>query len=333
MEVTEWPRSTTTGNVDFTMPHYRSGDPGHGCVIPQAYMNLLESTMPFEFNHAPIPVNSARAFTFESTVQQFVLGISGFRLGFTGKDAHYVKKLRISLSSRKLGNSNIEVTAAATLDSKGGTHVDPASSVDVSILAWVGASDHDSLTLANMSRISNVGINGNTTQIAPERPVFRQAVLAGFDFSYSDDDHELQQVSIAVGSNINDSTVTPIVTAAMIGTASRAATCLGDCGLIALCTPGTGLRATSYYLDQGKTSSFASAAPGTKYVAFLTSFNLRYLSGEHHKIKTILARISVDANGTATAEVDMTDKSNKAETAWVTGVTFGYPQPPKPPTP
>lgn len=289
--------------------------------------------MAFEFYSAPIPVNSTHTFTFKNTVQQFVLGISGLRFEFPGKDPHYVQKLRISLSSRKLGNSSIEVRADATLDTKGGTHIDPRSHVDVSILAWADDLDNDFLTLVNISEISNMGINGNTRQIAPGRPVFRQTVLAGFNFSYPKDDHALQQVSIAVGSNINDSTATPTVTAAMIGTDSSVATCLGDCGLIALCAPGSGLLATPYNLGQGETCSFASATSGTKYVAFMTSFNLRYLSGKYYKINAIFAGISLDANGTAKAEVGMTDGKNYAETAWVAGVTFGYLEPPIPSTP
>ena len=293
--------------------------------------------MGFESYCSEFPANGEGTFTFKKKVMKHVLGISRFDLKFAKGEHHNVKKLRISLGYHKLGDQFI-VTTNATLDDDSRHHIAPESKINVSILAWVDG-DYEALTLVNPPLpISNTANDSNPVRVYQlDRPVFRQTVLSGFDFSFPDDnDRELQQLTIAVGSNFNaaTATVTPTVTAAMIGGHSKVATCYGDCGLVDLCEPKPvdWLHATSYNLSHGGTCRFDPATSGAHYIAFMTGFDIRYANGQYHKLREIEASVAVHSDGLTEVKATMEDNGkNRATTARVAGVTFAYTAPkPKP---
>jgi hypothetical protein len=150
----------------------------------------------FEFRKASVAPNGSCNFTFEKTIQSYVVGISHFNLTF-GDDDYSIENISIHLTPNKT-SKQIRVTAHATFnDAQGHTINIHNSTIDVVCLAQTNTPD-GMTTLANDGSIQS-GSQGMGIPLISNAPSLLYAVLSGFNLSFGSSENRFLGASASAG--------------------------------------------------------------------------------------------------------------------------------------
>lgn len=251
--------------------------------------------MPLEIQSALVKPNTFRNFTFQDSITQCLVGLSGYQLSYGEDTSHHLQTVSISLVSNHSGSPVLQVTPQATLfnggDGDEDANLDPLNSwIAVTVIAWTGTLG--SLTLTNANNIEN---NGSATKdIGCSNPSVLQAVLTGFNFSFGSD-HHLVGYSCSAGASSTGGASAAIASLASmtVGSGEAPAIATIDAGLIANCDATYDPQLLPVQLqDAPQTLTFAKGT--MRAFPFLTSVRASYFA-DHH-VKTISAYLKISQN-------------------------------------
>ena len=283
------------------------------------------------------------AFGFSDTIQQYVVGISGFTLSYSqsagnlNADSYWVQTIGITLDVVGVYDNTLYISPNFLLYSGAGNFLGANSSVTVTIFAWTGSVNNDNLILA--SNIQNQSIS------LPSTPLLIQPVLSGFSLSFGMYPQNPTMINIGVGvsqmgSNIQTygygnmysnhvfcetepSTTYPGSALTSYGLSNSFMNpAIVNTGLIVNCDPSlTTLQSTynSFQNDQ----AIVNNLPSTVKASFLTGFTTFVFAN------TTLSSLEVQAvlnnnDDTVTVAVNNYCYGNPPTSGWVTFVTLGY---------
>ena len=229
----------------------------------------------------------------------YVIGLTWFRLSYGKNIDHHVDEMMIRLTPNRQGDT-LNVHVAARLDDSTGHQIDVADSrIEVACISTDDPRDN----MANVRSIGGLGGDSRPVNFGGglNLPPFEiaAAVLAGFDYDFGRNDHEVRETS-ALNSyaplTINAGTATSSLT--MKDDSGNNAVVSGDAGVIVTAGATANNPASPLQLVQlndaqesNRTASFAQDIG--EAVAFITGFQVQYEKGEDHHVKTI----SAGANG------------------------------------
>ena len=277
--------------------------------------------MALEIQTKQINVNASSEFTFTNTIQEFLIGISRFRLSYGDSD-HWVKTVSLSLNQQQPDSNTISVQVLGNLSDGSGNTIDTSDSFAiVVVVAWTGTADH-TLLLANGDANTVFTLPSSSTTIL-------SSILAGFDLAY-DTDHYIAQINVStINVSRNGNTATLSATESMTDRDGNwASTATFNAGLIASSSssPGFEVKATSnVYNNTNQSFTFNSA--WTNVQAMITGFNVEYSNNEGHWLKEIEVNLYCDSVSTVYAVSSMCDNSGNvqsSEDSFVNGIVIGY---------
>ena len=243
-------------------------------------------------------------FTFSDTIQQYVVGLSGFGLNYSQNQGleFSVMTMSISLDVVGVSGNTLTIFPNLTLLSGNGNFLAAGgfSWVTVTVLAWTGSVNNDQLILA--TNIQNEQLS------LPSTPLTIQPVLSGFNLNFGMYPANLEMVNISTGVSQAVTGIQCYGTGSMysgdifpyIGPTSTTAgspwTNYGVCntgtvntGLIVNCDPTLNLSCVNYLNNGNNTTvSLSSAVRSTIMTGFST------ILGGNNTIAAIAAQTQLD---------------------------------------
>jgi hypothetical protein len=244
-----------------------------------------EILMPITTKSQSTEPNKTITFDFGSdNVLRYVLGVAYWSFTY-GSNDHHIKTVSLDLASNQPSASKIDCTVTGQLmDDSGNNIKNSSSSVTVCCIAELNSTDAN-ISLAGAQGIPNGG-NSGPIALPGSSLTISQAVLAGFNLSYSKD-HHVRKLGTVAGFTANGSQGTITSQAWMADdSGNTASTATINGGLIAANPSEAGLLAESKTNQQttdklivGFEKTLSSA------VVILQSLHMEF-SKDHH-VKTL----------------------------------------------
>jgi hypothetical protein len=248
--------------------------------------------MPLEIQSYPVTPNAPRTFTFNDSISQYWVGLSGYQLSYGNNTSHHIGAMSITLLSNHSGSA-VTVTPKVVLTNNDGANLDPSDSwINIMVMAWTGTWS-GGIVLDTDSNIVN---NGNSTplDIGCTNPSVLQAALTGFNFSFGSD-HHLVNYSCSAGTNRNGANASITGFASMqVGNGEAPSIATINGGLIAICDATLNLQPPQPVQLQDSSKDLAFVQGTTKAYPFLTGVQASYFA-DHH-VRKISAYLEISQN-------------------------------------
>ena len=275
--------------------------------------------MSLEIKTQQLSLGDNPVFTFSNTVQECLVGISYFRLGY-GQHDFEVKEVSIGAQVvSRIGNS-VQVSVSGKLTDGVNSQDYDDCKVTVVVVAWTGTSV-PTLLLENG--------NASTQFTLPDKTCSTLAsVLAGFDLAYEgmNNVHEIGVGPIAVQKNGTEATLTaPASMSDVSGHTTTTATF--NAGVIASSevAPVFEIQQLSNIPNLGS-QALNFQTSWTNHVPIITGFNVAYYKGVDAWVEHIEVSLYLDSNNHVQGVAAMNDRSGNFQDAgtYVTGIVIGY---------
>jgi hypothetical protein len=257
--------------------------------------------MPLEIQNQWISVTGDQVtFAFNNPVEQYLVGVSSFKMSYAAGTDHHVKQMSISLSPNQPSAKTVTVSATVILTDADGHQIDPSQShLYVSAVAWTG-SPPDGLLLSGPIVVANNATSPPISLPGVTNPVL-QAAQSGFYLAYADTDHHVEFVQASVSGSSNGSQGFINASVNMYDASGNAAYSPTATGLlVASSVSNPGFVVQPYTAQNGGYNTITMPQPISDAVVLLTGWQVVYPDGDDHHVETIGA-------GPDSVQVDPTD--------------------------
>lgn len=157
--------------------------------------------------HTRISVNTPFEFSFDGQsppIGAYLLGIVAFDFGAAspGNDQN-IQLLSFQLIGSQLDSRRVRVTPRVVMQDASGNFINPKSSVDVAIVAWLGSDANDNIVLVNSQGIPSGQQSGPIAGSLQGSIGISQSFLSGFNMSMAlcGGDFHVQEISALAGAD------------------------------------------------------------------------------------------------------------------------------------
>jgi hypothetical protein len=243
--------------------------------------------MGLEVQTVTVSFNECAIVTFSATIQQYVAGISGFYLDYGSGIYHMIQTLTVGVNVVSVSGNRITVAPLLLMTNGTGNYVDPDSCISITILAYTGSVNNDSLLLVN---------NAQDPVTLPASPLTVLPILTGFSLGYADNnEHNIGYISAATGVIQNPYSVSVTGNGSMFDSSHHYANpATVSTGLIVNCDPGLNLTGAAF---NGLGAGTYPNNPNKG--AFLTGFYF-FFGGSDSDVCNFNAYVNIDGNQTIT---------------------------------
>jgi hypothetical protein len=255
-----------------------------------------------------VKVGTVAYFNFDDPVLNYMVGMSGFNFERSGNDEH-IRDLIIDLQVNQPSPTMVSVLAKGVMVDNGGRGLDANKSyIDVVLLANTKDAQ-PGLLLSNLNGIPS-GQQGTPVNDLPLNPVFKAAVVSGFNMSYgSDVDHHVKDIHVSVGitsTTTSGTSATVTGQATMVdGGGANAVNPTLDAGVIAEngSYQSAGFFSTTAFNSQTGllTGTLTSRSPSPVFATLVQGFDVSFSGSDHH-VLAIELDTSVSATSIASSQ-------------------------------
>lgn len=224
-------------------------------------------------------------FEFSGPVSSFVYGLSGFNIGYSGRD-HHLETFSVGFEVNQVTSNSIALSPNVQFHDASGNHAYRGSSICATVVAWLGEDGPVMLqnTLAQPSL--------STYKIPARKHAYSAgSILSGFDLSYGDQvDHHVETMAVATQASQLGGTVNVNVRANMYdASGSQSLNPTVSSGVIAAFAPTTGfeMQMVRGTLSQNTPLKVQFHRKIDQAALLLTDFNLSYGNIDHHVLSVV----------------------------------------------
>jgi hypothetical protein len=268
--------------------------------------------MPLTFQSANVYLNTTPpVFTFDDTVAAYAVGFASFLFNFPDDDDHRILEFSLSLQPNQPAPNQVSVNVTAILKDEHGNNLDPGSSyVTVVVLAWVGETAG---TLLSPQYTVGNGQQSPPIDLPGSAPSILQSFLSGFYLSYGDENHQVQDVTGAMGVGANQGQAYLSATAKMYDTSGNDAVNPTTTGaLIASVDENPGFIVKTYTAQSSTPQKISMGKPLRAAVSLVTSFEAKFGDDDH-----FILQVGTGPNATAVNPSDDTYVTTSGVWSWM----------------